>query len=371
MEESCSIYSIEQKFENVETDTAESAPCLTMLDFPHPPPQSRAELVDITAEIKWLRMPMPYDLDHVNIYLIRAEEGWVIVDTGMDTTETRSIWEEVFAGPLRGEKVAGIFCTHFHVDHMGLAGYLAERWRAPLLASYQEYFSLRGWPTNLKEVPWQHAEFFKQAGFPAEKLAQVLTMFHFSDYISPPPPSFIRLREGCRFPFGGGDWQVIIGQGHSPEPALLFSSGQKILVSGDQLLPRITTNISVSAVNPEDEPLSRWFASLDRLSEMPDDTLVLPGHGLPFRSVKTRVTELFTHHERKFAVILDTCAGQDFSVYELVRTFYPNPLSEFDMQLAMGECLAHVRYLLVRGQLSAKLDRHGVIRYRTQAGPVA
>lgn len=364
MEEAHGTSSNGKKAGSSGTEPAETASCLEALVFPYSPPQTGTELVDITPEIKWLRMPVPFALDHVNVYLIRDLNGWVIVDTGMDTIESRSAWEEIFAGPLRGENITGIFCTHFHIDHMGLAGYLAERCRAPLFATYEEYFSLRGWPTNLEEVPWQHADFFKQAGLPAELLPQVLTMFRFSPYISPPPPSFIRLQEGRRLPVCDADWQVIIGQGHSPEPALFFSAEQKILVSGDQLLPRISTNVSISAVNSEDEPLSSWFASLDRLSELPDDVLVLPGHGLPFHGAKRRVAELRTHHERRLATILDACTGQHLSVYELVRIIYQGELSDFDLQLALGECLSHVRFLLVSNRMIGAPDGHGVVRYR-------
>ncbi len=343
----------------------EPASDVAAMTFPHLPPQSKAELVDVTPEIKWLRMPMPYALDHVNIYLLRVAAGWMIIDTGIDSSETRSIWEEVFSGVLRGENVVGIFCSHHHVDHMGLAGFLTERWRAPLLTTYEEYFTLRGWPADLEAVPWQHAEFFQQAGFPKEQLAQTLVMFRFSAMISPVPPAFIRLKDGCRFPYDGGDWQVIIGQGHSPEHALLYSSDKKILISGDQLLPKITSNISISAVNPEDDPLGSWFASLDRLDDLSDDILVLPGHGLPFRGIKTRVAELRNHHERRLGLIIDACSGQAISAYELVIAMYPNPLSDFDLQLALGECLAHLRYLRALGRLSAKPDEYGVIRYKT------
>lgn len=356
--------------DSVITEPTETGSCLSALKFPYHPPQSKAELVDVTPEIKWLRMPMPYALDHVNVYLLRVERGWVIIDSGLDSIETRSIWDEVFSGPLLGEDMLGVLCTHFHVDHAGLAGYLTERWRIPLCITYEEYFSQRGWPMDLREVPWQHVEFFRQAGLPERLLPQTLVMFRFSNQISPPPPSFLRLQQGDPLPFSGGDWRVIIGRGHSPEHAQLFSSERAILLSGDQLLPTISTNVSVSAVNPMDEPLSNWFASLDRLDELPDDILVLPGHGLPFRGAKTRIAELRSHHERKLAFLLDACAGHQLSAYELVQMMYPDPLSEFDLQLAMGECLAHLRYLLVRGRLAGKLDAHGVICYRTLATPV-
>ena len=337
----------------------------TSLTFPFPSPQSHAEPVDVAPGIKWLRLPMPYALDHVNVYLLRVEKGWLVVDTGLDSPGTRAIWEEVFAGPLLGETVVGVCCTHYHVDHVGLAGYLTERWRVPLFMSYEEYFTLRGWPMDLQEVPWQHAEFFQRTGFPKELLPQSLLMFDFSGQISPLPPSFISLQDGSPLPIAGDDWRVITGGGHAPEHALLYSAQQGILISGDQLLPRISTNVSVSVVNPEDEPLSRWFASLDRLAEIPDDTLVLPGHGLPFRGAQTRVEELRCHHDRKFQFILEACAARHLSVFELVQMMYPDPLSDFDLQLALGESLAHVRHLLSSGRLKGRFDEHGVIRYRS------
>jgi glyoxylase-like metal-dependent hydrolase (beta-lactamase superfamily II) len=333
-----------------------------MMTFPYEPPRAPGEVVDVTPEVKWLRMPMPYALDHVNVYLLRVEEGWMIVDTGVDSPGTRAAWEAAFSGPLRGETVVGVCCTHFHVDHLGLAGYLTERWRVPLFITYEEYFSLRGWPNDLQDVPWQHAAFFRQAGLPEELLPRTLVMFRFSPQISPLPPAFVRLREDSQLP-GDGDWRVMIGRGHSPEQALLFSADRAILVSGDQLLPKISTNVSVSPVNPEDEPLSGWFATLDRLAGIPDDVLVLPGHGLPFRGARARVAELLGHHDRRFRFILDACTGREPSAYELTQMLYPIPLSDFDLQLALGECLSHVHLLLARGRLAGRPDPHGVVRY--------
>lgn len=352
---------------NTEPPNADAAPAT--LSYPCPPPQTRAELVDVCPEVKWLRMPMPYALDHVNVYLLKVAAGWVIIDTGPDTSESRAIWDVVFSGPLRGETVVGVLCTHFHVDHVGLAGYLTERWRIPLLMSYEEFFSLRGWPRDLREVPWQHAEFFRSAGYPDELLSKTLLMFDFSAQISPLPPAFVRLQDGLPLPIGGGDWQIIIGRGHSPEQAILFSAERAVLISGDQLLPRISSNVSVSVVNPQDEPLSCWLASLDRLAELPEETLVLPGHGEPFCGVRTRVAELRNHHDRKLQFILDVCAARPLSVYEIVQMMYPLLLPDFDLLLAVGECLAHIRYLVAFGRLDGTLDGHGVIRYHPSSTP--
>lgn len=332
------------------------------LIYPYEHPPARGELIEITPEIKWLRMPMPYALDHVNVYLVRTPGGWLVVDTGLNSPQTREIWDELLGGPLRTEKVVGVHCTHYHVDHLGLAGYLTERWRVPLFMTYEEYYTLRGWPESLDAVPWQHADFFQRAGFPRELLAQTLVMFEFGGEISPMPLSFVRLQDRCAHPLDEG-WRVMVGRGHSPEHALLFSRGKKVLISGDQLLPTISTNVSVSVMNPEDDPLSHWLASLERLAAIPDDVLVLPGHGLPFYGARRRVAELQAHHRQRFQMIMDTCAERELSAYELVKVLYSVPLGDFDLQLALGECLAHVRYLARRGRLESRLDCEGVNRY--------
>ena len=355
----------EKIMERDRAESPETSKSETALTFPFSLPPAEAELTEVAPGLKWLRLPMPYALDHVNVYLLRVAKGWLIVDTGLDSPGTRAIWEEVFSGPLRGETVAGVFCTHHHVDHVGLSGYLTDRWRVPLFMSYQEYFTLRGWPMDIKEVPWQHAEFFRRAGLPEELLERTLVMFDFFGEISPMPPSFNRLNDGSPLAVAGADWRILMGQGHAPEHAMLYSAQQGILISGDQLLPRISTNVSVSVVNPEEEPLSLWLASLELLSELPDETLVLPGHGLPFRGVVRRVEELRGHHHRRFEVVLAACAGSELSAYELVKVMYPYPLSDFDMQLALGECLAHIRYLLSKGRLEGRLDGEGIMRYRS------
>ncbi len=345
--------------------TATTAPDMTALTFPFTLPQSPAEPVDVAPGVKWLRLPMPFALDHINVYLLRVERGWLILDTGLDSSRSRAIWEEVFAGALSGETVVGVISTHYHVDHVGLAGYLTDRWRVPLYMSYQEYFTLSGWPKELKKVPWQHAEFYRKVGFPEDQVDKSLVIFDFGGEISQLPPSFIRLQGGRPLPVAGADWLVLTGEGHAPEHVMLYSARQGILISGDQLLPRISSNVSVTVVNPEDEPLSRWLASLDRLAELPEDTLVFPGHGLPFRGIQTRVEELRNHHQHQLQVVLDACAEQSLSTYEITQVMYPYPLNDFDLQLAMGECLAHLHYLVSQGRLQGTQDQQGIVRYET------
>jgi len=333
------------------------------LSYPFSTPPARAQAVDICADIKWLRFPMPYALDHVNLYLLRVQGGWLLIDTALDSPENRQIWEDFLSGPFRGETLRGIFCSHYHVDHAGLAGYLSERLRVPLYMSYQEYFTLRGWPMDLKQVHWQHAQFFRKAGLPDELLPGTLTNFDFAQETSEPPPAFLSLRQGNPFPLAGGDWRIMTGEGHSPEHSMLHSAREAVLFSGDQLLPRISSNVSVSVVSPQDEPMSGWLASLDRLAELPDQVLVLPGHGLPFRGARARVEELRRHHEQKFQLILAACAAAPLSAYQLTLILYPRPLSDFNLQLALGECLAHLCYLRGQGRLTERALEAGAVGY--------
>ncbi|MBI2354003.1 MAG: MBL fold metallo-hydrolase [Deltaproteobacteria bacterium] len=344
---------------------------LPALKFPFQDSPRPGELIEITPDVRWLRLPMPFGLDHVNLYLVRVEAGWVIVDTGLDSPETRDIWEGIFSGPMQGEPMAGVLSTHFHVDHCGLAGYLTERRRLPLLMSYREYFTMRGWPGDLAEVPWQHAEFYRKGGC-GEEVARIgRLMFNFAKLLSPPPPSFLCLRDGEPLPVFGGAWRIIMGEGHSPEQAMLFSADDAILISGDQLLPTITTNVSVSVINPEDDPLGRWFASLDRLAELPADILVLPAHGAPFYGIKTRVAELRAHHEEQLQVVLDLCATRPASLFEITQAMFPYPSTDFDQILAIGESLAHIRYLVSHGRLECSPDKSGVLYYRGGSGDLS
>jgi len=339
----------------------------TELAFPFPLPDSPSQPVEVAAGVKWLRLPMPFTLDHVNVYLLRCEQGWLVVDTGLNCHRTVQIWEEVFSGALCGEKVVGVCCTHYHVDHVGSAGYLTDHWRVPLFMSYSEYFTLRGWPVEQKEVPWRHAELLRRAGYPEELFEKSLALFDFSGQVAKVPLSFSRLRAGDSLPLTGGEWQVLVGEGHAPEHVMLYAAGKKVLLAGDQLLPRISTNVSVTLVDPDDEPLSRWLASLERLAALPEDVLVLPGHGLPFYGSRTRIEELRAHHERRFGIIENACAGTERTAFELMQLVYPYQLNDFDLQLALGECLAHVRYLLACNRLAARPDGDGVLRYRSMA----
>ena len=236
------------------------------LTFPHPDPPAKGETIEVAPGILWARLPLPMALDHVNVYLLDGEDGWTIIDTGMKTREGRECWDALLAGPLAGKPIKQILVTHHHPDHIGLAGWLAEKVGAPLVTTrtaflYAKMLQLDGWD----ELPADAVRYYEQAGFgPVEmERAQNRASFGFFKGMC---AATARLPSGCLkmtcCRLAGADWCIVIGHGHAPEHAMLWCESDGILISGDQVLPRITSNIGVYPTEPEGDPLGEWLDSL-------------------------------------------------------------------------------------------------------------
>lgn len=344
---------------------------MSSLRFPfEDAPKIDGELIDVAPGIKWLRMALPLALNHINLYLIRDREGWMIVDTGIATEKTRGLWRTIVEEKLAGDRITGVICTHFHFDHAGLAGWLTEWLRVPLYMSYGEYYTLRVVAAERGEnLPWEHEEFFQRAGFPAAALEEVMAVVRMAgDLVTPPPASFRRLRQGERLTIGDREWELHVGEGHSPEHMLLHCPQDNLLIAGDQLLPRITSNVGVMPSEPEADLLAYWFATLDSLARLPADTFVLPAHELPYYGLAARVEQLHAHHEQQFATIRRLCAMQPLSAFEAAVALFPARKNSMDDLMAMGECLAHLTHLRRRGEMERTLGEDGVYRFRTVVG---
>lgn len=322
--------------------------------------------------VKWLRMPLPLGLDHINLYLVADEDengpGWLIIDTGISNDVTRALWQQILAGPLAGQRITGVLCTHYHYDHAGLAGWLTEMLRVPLYMSYGEYFTLRTLAASTEvNLSWQYLEYFQRAGFPAEHLddlGAVLAMA--SQLISSPPTAFRRLRAGQELTLAGHRWQLHLGEGHVAEHMLLHDAQRNILIAGDQLLPRITSNVSVLPSEPEGDLIGDWLGSLARLQALPEQTLVLPAHELPYHGLQTRIQQLQRHHGQHLDHLRRLCQSQAPTIYEATQQLFAHrgKLQPIDQMMAQGECLAHLNYLHQCGELERSLDETGCYRYR-------
>jgi glyoxylase-like metal-dependent hydrolase (beta-lactamase superfamily II) len=325
------------------------------LAYPVPEPPKPGQAIEISPGILWARIPLPFRLDHINVYLIDDGEGWAVLDTGIGNDPTKAVWEALIAGPLAGRPLTRLIVTHFHPDHIGLAGWLCERFDLPLLTSQTSYLtcaniSLR--PGALDAKPYR--DFYLRHGLDAATTQRVATQGHgYLKMVSGLPPTFLRLVAGDELTIGGRTFQVLTGNGHAPEQVMLYCPSAKVFLAADQVLAKITPNISVWAVDPEGDPLGLYVRSLGELrAAIPADALVLPGHQLPFYGLHQRSDELIAHHEVRCAAIAAACRTAPRSAAELVPVLFSRALDPHQMSFAFSEVQAHINYMLRRRELA-------------------
>lgn len=321
--------------------------------------------VPVVDGVAWLRMPLPFALDHINLWLLADGDGYTAVDCGVASDPTRACWEQVFAGPMGGRPLRRVLATHCHPDHIGLADWLCARFAAPFWITTGEYGFGRMMSAGLPGVDGSAAlPHFQRHGLTGAALtAQLQTRKNYFPALVPSVPlAYTRLQHEQCVTIGGHDWRVITGFGHSPEHASLYCAALGVLIAGDMVLPRISTNVSVFAVEPEGNPLQLYLDSLGRFADLPEDTLVLPSHGRPFRGLHTRIGQLREHHAARLAEVLAACAAPQ-SAMDIVPLMFRRPLDAHQLSFALGEALAHLHYLWAQGTLWRHADNDGIFRF--------
>lgn len=322
--------------------------------------------VEIFPGIRWLRMPLPFMLGHINLWLLEDGNGWTVVDTGICTQTTRDCWETVFVEQMASKPVSRVLVTHLHPDHVGCAGWLAERFEAPLWMSREEYLLCRILVADTgKPAPEVGIRFYAAAGFPDNALERYEKTFgRFGSVVSPMPQSFQRLHDGLEFRVGAYSWRVIIGQGHSVEHACLFCEELNVLISGDQLLPTISSNVSVYPTEPQANPLSDWLRSLRMLADvLPTDVLVLPAHGKPFQGAAIRARQLIDEHLESLDKLRALCSNPIRAI-DAFPVLFRSEISDSNLIMAAGESVAHLNYLLDLGEITTHIDAAGIRWYQ-------
>lgn len=328
------------------------------------------EAIDIQPGLKWLRLPLPFMLGHINVWLLQDEDGWAIVDTGIFTADTRDVWKNVFVGVLGSAPVSKVLVTHLHPDHVGCAGWLCAHHEIDLHMTRDEYLLCRILvaDTGLPAPP-EAQRFYRSAGFTDEQMLRYNEMFgSFGKVVAELPQSYHRLQEGRAIRLGAQEWQVITGHGHSPEHACLYNQESNVLISGDQVLPTISSNVSVYPTEPAANPLAGWFDSLHRLKRLlPDDVLVLPSHGKPFRGIRGRLDELIEEHETGLQKLRQFCREPRRAV-DVFPALFKSKITDSSLMMATGEAISHLNYLLYEGDISINSDTNGVRWYQSRSG---
>jgi len=347
-----------------ESDAGAAAPLSYAVKAPPPFGQP----TPVAPGVHWLRMPLPFKLDHVNLWLIDDGEGWTLVDTGIADRPTKELWQGVFRDFLRSAPARRLIVTHFHPDHTGLAGWLMDQLGSRLWMTRQEWLTARLLSLdNSEETGRSLLNFFRLAGLDGDRIDNAgLLNFNYTRRVSPLPRHFRAIGDGEEIEIGGRVWRVIIGRGHAPEHACLYSPSLGILISGDQILPRISTNVSVSPAEPDGNPLADFLASLRSLAELPESTLVLPSHGLPFRGHRARVGDLLAHHEDRLDQLRTRMVGAMTAV-EALPLLFERALDSHELRFAIGETLAHLTYLVRSGEIDRELSAEEPWRFRLRS----
>jgi glyoxylase-like metal-dependent hydrolase (beta-lactamase superfamily II) len=337
------------------------------LTFPFDAPPPPGETIEVAPGVRWLRMPLPFALDHINLWLIAGQDGWTLVDTGYGDEATRTLWERHLDRSLGGRPIARIIVTHYHPDHAGNAAWLAARFGLVVHMTMSEYLTAHAVHGQTSGYALGDTlALFRTHGMSDEHLAAMEARGNaYRRGVPDIPARFQRILPGEPLRLGPLDWRVIAGYGHSPEHAALHSGDRGILISGDMLLPRISTNVSVWPAEAFADPLARFLASLQAFVALPDRTLVLPSHGLPFRGIAARVEALHEHHDARLAELMDALgrAAAPLSAADIVPTLFRRELDLQQRFFALGEAIAHLNHLAATGLLARIPGGDGTLRF--------
>jgi glyoxylase-like metal-dependent hydrolase (beta-lactamase superfamily II) len=341
---------------------------LRTLEYPFSSKPALGETIEVAPGVLWIRMTLPYTLNHINLWALRDGDGWAIVDTGVRDKETTDAWRKIFANGFGGRPVTRVFVTHMHPDHVGMAGWLTRRFACRLWMTRAEYLTCRVLVADTgREAPAEGVSFYRRAGWTDDQLETYRTRFgSFGKSVYALPDNFRRLHDGEVLTIGERQWEVVIGNGHSPEHACLVCHASGLLISGDQVLPRISSNVSVFPTEPDADPLGDWLASIDRLRKrISADVLVLPAHNEPFRGLHERLNHLERTHIESLDQ-LEQAISQRSRAVDVFPALFARSINGDDAQLvsmATGESLAHLNRLLRAGRAHVEDDERGVAWY--------
>jgi glyoxylase-like metal-dependent hydrolase (beta-lactamase superfamily II) len=329
--------------------------------------------LEVAPGVRWIRMALPFALDHINLWLLEDEidgrKGWTVVDCCITRPESKAQWEQIFASQLQGLPILRVIVTHMHPDHIGLAHWLCERWSAPLWISATDFNSARIGSQTTTGFGGEHAAaFFASHGLTdPDSIEKIRGRANYYPSMVPDVPrQFHRMMGGDVVSIGGRAWRCISGYGHAPEHIALYCEEGNVLISGDMLLPRISTNVSVYDVEPESNPLKLFLDSINKFGACDPATLTLPSHGRPFTGLHERIQQLHDHHRDRLAEVMEACTAKPSHAADILPVMFKRALDLHQTTFAMGEVVAHLHMLWFEHKLHRKLGADGIYRFSAQ-----
>jgi glyoxylase-like metal-dependent hydrolase (beta-lactamase superfamily II) len=338
---------------------------VTALEYPFADPPAPGTTIEVAPGVHWLRMALPFQLDHINLWLLEDKDAWLLIDTGLGNEPTRALWERVFVDRIGSKPVRRVLVTHYHPDHAGNAAWLCARTGADLWMTRGEYLTVHAARHGAAGYSSEaQRDLFRANGLDQAQADALLKRGGLYKTLVPEFPfSHRRLFDGERIVIGGREWKILVGYGHAPEHASLHCESLNLLVSGDMLLPRISTNIAVRSIDPWSNPLRLFLESIGRYRGLPADVFVLPSHGLPFHGARARIAQLEAHHAERLAELEVACAASPSSAADVLELLFRRKLDTSQIFFAMGEAIAHLHYLQYDGRLARSVGADGVARF--------
>ena len=347
-----------------------SSPATEALRFPIPVPPEPWKTVEIAPGVHWLVTSLPFRLRAINLWLLREGDGWTMIDCGYPLPEVREQIEAAWAGTLDGLPITRLFVTHHHPDHVGNCRWICERWGiVPTITRGERERALKLMGSQWEEESAHRIGFWRRHGLSEAAAANINEHWgRYRHHFRPLPEEWSPIEDGASLPIGGADWQVIVAQGHAQAQALLHSPERNLLISGDQVLPKITPNVSVFGDRPDSQPLGLFLASNRRLAQSCGDVMVLPSHNRPFMGLHARIREIEAHHQERLARIEARLQGSPVTAATLLPELFGDGLNGHEIGFAIGEVIAHLHHLVAEGR-AATSERNGTILFARREGP--
>jgi glyoxylase-like metal-dependent hydrolase (beta-lactamase superfamily II) len=350
----------------VSDNSEEYAALAAPLTYPFEAAPAAGETLEVAPGVHWLRMPLPFMLNHINVWALDEGDAWTIVDTGMQLSQTVAAWQSAFSGPMSGKPVKRVISTHMHPDHIGMAGWLTRRFECRLWTTRLEYLTCRLLVADTgREAPDDALRFYRAAGWNEDAIEHYKARFGgFGKGVYALPDSYRRVVDGEEIEIGARLWRAVVGRGHSPEHLCLYCPELRVLISGDQVLPKISSNVSVFPTEPDADPLSEWLESLTSIKQrVGDEVLVLPSHNGLFHGLHARLDALVRGHEQSL-IRLHRELAQPKRAVDVFGTLFRRRVDIELLGMATGESLAHLNCLISRGLAVRKTDAEGIDWYR-------
>ncbi len=318
----------------------------------------------VAPGIWWVRLPVASSLQAVNVYLLEDGKGLTLVDTGVRSAECREALNAALNHPeIQSHQLSRIIATHFHPDHIGLAGEHAQA-GVELWTSRTTWLNCHFLSSNKQLLPLPpEVAFMQRAGLTGIELEgfRRRAVHRYSASVAPPPDHFVPLVDGQILNIGQRTWRVVMTYGHAAEHLSLWS--KDCVISGDQILPSISSNLTVPYTEAEVDLIGEWLRSCRDLMKFADnEALCLPGHQRPFYGVLNRLSQI-DDNIRKTLARLESIAVQPTAAYECVEQVYGRSLSNDEKRLLLPEIVGMLNHLYFHERLDRSIDDDGVYRY--------